>query len=284
MDLRVLPTFRASLLGVTHLMEASSVTRKLTTAAIGAVFVALGSVEASQALTLVTDRSGLGANDSIRWDTLGPAFTAVSNPFAVGSVSGGVVVKGNTPSGSPEVWNQVAPSDPANFPGWHGNFAPGDALLFTNFNPGPLTLDLIPLFGGTGVLGVGTQIQPNIYGSFRAIISAFDSSGTQLDRFTITGFSSANADNSAIFIGVLSDRPNISRIAFSIDGSGFDINNNPEFVGEFAINQVSLKTGGSISAAGTPVPTPALLPGLIGLGLKILHRRRTESIKQKSED
>jgi len=39
----------------------------------------------------------------------------------------------------------------------------------------------------------------------------------------------------------------------------------------------------NVSSNVTPVPTPALLPGLIGLGLGVLRKRKAEAAKQTSE-
>lgn len=39
----------------------------------------------------------------------------------------------------------------------------------------------------------------------------------------------------------------------------------------------------NVSANVTPVPTPALLPGLIGLGVGVLRKRKAEAAKQTSE-
>jgi len=196
-------------------------------------------------LTLITSRAGLGANDFIDWGQLGVSKTTVSNPFTLVS-NDGLTVTGRLPSGRLERRDQG--------PDWAGNFAPGDEALWTKMAPGPLTLEF-----STSTVGVGAQIMRNVYGAFHAIIEAFDSHGTRLCSYTVDGLSNDKADNSAIFIGVLSSTANISRVTFnatSLNGMG-----DPDF----AINQVDL----------VAVPAPgAMLLAAIGLAIVGKIRRR----------
>lgn len=233
-------------------MTALSIRKNLLLALAGAVVAALSTANASQALSVVTSRSALGANDTLNWNSLGSAGTPVSNPFTVSS-TGGNTVKGSIPSGSFQRLDQGY--------GWAGNFAPNNALLWTQGNPGPLQLTF-----SQAVRGVGTQIQANLYGSFTTVIEAFNSGGISLGSFTLPGNSTGSGDNSAIFIGVLSDNADIAKVLFNVQGDQ-----------DFAINQVSLNSTG-----GTPIPTPALLPGLIGLGLGVLRKRKAE-VAESSE-
>jgi hypothetical protein len=215
------------------------------TAAVGATCFAWATADAAQALTLVTSRVGLGGNDAIKWSQLGSANTAVSNPFTATSDSG-LTATGTIPTGI------LARVDQDN--GWNGSFAPGDAVLWTNANPGPLSLEF-----STAVAGVGAQIQANYYGSFTGVIEAFNTGGFSLGSFTLGGTVTNAKDNSAIFLGVLSDTADIKKLVFNI-------NDTP--VADFAINQLSLKTNAA------PVPTPALLPGLVGLGWSVWRKRK----------
>ena len=223
----------------------------------GAVVAALSTANASQALSLVTNRSDLGANDALDWSVLGSALSPVSSPFTISS-SGGLTATGSIPSGSFERRDQG--NNISNPGGWGGNFAPGDALLWTRNNPGPLQLN----FSQT-VRGIGAQIQQDAFGPFTAVIEAFNSGGTSLGSFTLPGSSTQTSNNSAIFIGVLSDNADIAKLLLNVqDGKNLSQ--------DFAINQVSLNTIG-----GTAIPTPALLPGLVGLGLGVLRKRKAEA-------
>lgn len=104
-------------------------------------------------------------------------------------------------------------------PGILTNFASGDFVLFTGFqsggfpavgNPGPLSITF-----DKPVLGAGTQIAVDDTLEFTALISAFDKDNNLLGNFSTIGTSSLALDNSALFLGVSSDTPNISRLVFS---------------------------------------------------------------------
>ncbi len=230
-------------------MTALSIRKNLLLALAGAVVAAFSAANPSQAFSLITSRSALGADDALDWSVLGSAGTSVSSPFTVSSASDNRIT-GSIPSNPFERRNQGN--------GWNGNFASGDALLWTQNNPGPLQLVF-----SQAVRGVGTQIQVDSYSLFTAAIEAFNSSGTSLGRFTLAGSSTNAGDNSAIFIGVLSDNADIARLLLNVQDNN-----------DFAINQVSFNTTG-----GTPIPTPALLPGLIGLGLGVLRKRKAEATR-----
>lgn len=231
-------------------MTALSIRKNLLLALIGAVVTAFSTANPSQAFSLITSRSALGANDTLNWNVLGSAGTPVSSPFTIGSTSGNTTITGSIPSGSFERRDQNN--------GWGGNFAPADALLWTRNNPGPLQLNF-----SQAVRGAGTQIQIDSYSLFTAVIEAFNSGGTSLGSFTLAGDSTNAGDNSAIFIGVLSDNADIARLLLNVQDNN-----------DFAINQVSFNTTG-----GTSIPTPALLPGLIGVGIGILRKRIAEATR-----
>ncbi|MEP0922861.1 PTPA-CTERM sorting domain-containing protein [Leptolyngbya sp. ST-U4] len=235
-------------------MTTLSMSRQLSLAIAGTVLAALGTANAAQALTIgITDRTALGANESVDWSVLGSNFTSVSNPFTVNG-SSGTGVTGSLASGGFGRLDQGS--------GWAGNFAPGDALLWNQGN------GTVRFAFSSPVRGVGTQIQANIYDSFNAIIEAFDSNGISLGSFNRGGISTGNADNSAIFIGLLSDQLDIASITFSVNSIGGN---------DFAINQLSL------NSSATAIPTPALLPGLIGMGIATLRRRKEEAAQESSE-
>lgn len=239
-------------------MITSFIGKKFLIAGVGAAaFVSLGTVFAStaQAVTFVTDRTALGANDSVDWGSLGSEFTTVGSPFSITS-SGGTNLDVSLSSGSFQRRDQSS--------GWSGNFAPGDALLWTQGNLGPLEIDF-----STAVSGAGAQIQANQYGSFTGIIEAFDSLGSSLGSFNLAGLSSGSSDNSAIFLGISSDSANIDRLTFSLANGSSD----------FAINQLDLRSG------STPVPEPTSVLGILAFGAlsagSLLKRKQGRKVTVK---
>lgn len=217
----------------------------------------------AQAATLVSERASLGGNDQIDWSNLGPAqpFNFLPNSFSATSTRGlGLNVNIPAVSGltSPFVF-QTSPA-PAGIP---TNFANGDFILFTGFvpgpppavgNPGPLTITF-----DTPVFSAGAQIAVDDTVGFTASVSAFDNTNTLLGTFDATGSSSLALDNSAIFLGVQSATPNISKLVFGtsvVDRA-------------FGINTISIKA----------VPEPSSILGSFFLGVlgtgAILKRKRS---------
>jgi hypothetical protein len=206
-----------------------------------------------QAVTLVTERAALGGDDQIDWSSLGPVapFNFLPNSFPATSSGGlglSVEIPENTGLTSPFVF-QTLPE-----PGIPTNFAQGDFILFTGFipgppptvgNPGPLTITF-----DTPVLGAGAQIAVDDTPEFTAFISAFDNANNLLGTFSEVGTSELALDNSALFLGVLSDTPNISRLVFS--------SSEPERA--FGINTLSL------AAVPVAVPESTSTLGLLAFG------------------
>ncbi len=194
---------------------------------LGAVVLAFGMLVPAQAdFHLVTTRAGLGATDSIDWGQLGAEPTTPANPSPVTSTGG--------------ISTVVSKALPAPFARqnegslWTGNFTPGDQLLWTNSFTSTTNNPITLRFGAFGVFGGGAQIQADFNGDFVARVTAFDAGGNLLATFTEAGQSNRNADNSAIFIGVLSTDPDIHSIALSLDSADADT------IGDFAINRFDI--------------------------------------------
>lgn len=223
---------------VRHLPSVRSLgTLALITAVLGAT------VPATAASTLITSRPALGGNDTVDWGQLGPAFTSVG-PSANVVSAGGVNI--NVSEDRPGFERR----DQGN--GWSGNFASGDALLWSTGH-GPATLTF-----GTNVSAAGFQIQDDYFGAFTATISAYDSSNNLLGTFNEAGVSTSNSDNSAIFIGIKDTSADIAKIVVNADRN------------DFAINKMDIATN--------PVPEASSILGLGSLvslsGLFLMRRRR----------
>src|SRR5262249_15157600 len=141
---------------------------------------------------------------TVDWGQLGPPGTHLSTPQFAVSASGAITVDLSSPPG--EVFRRDQGLD------WTGNFAPGAALVFEQHELEPLQLTF-----SQPVLGVGAQIQESALRDFSATVQAFSPSNVLIGSFTILAAATDAADDSARFLGVLSDTP-ISRIRFATVG------------------------------------------------------------------
>lgn len=215
----------------------------------------IGAVAPAQALTFVGTRGGLGATDSVDWSVLGPPGTTVAHPFNILSAGGVSVSVSKLLPGAFQRRNQGD--------GWWGNFAPGDALLWTTDASGSTNPVSVMDFGGAGILAGGLQIQSDYFGVFTARVEAFDAADTSLGFFTAAGNSTSNGDNSALFLGVSSAVP-IHRLAFSLDASEGGT------IGDFAVNRLDFVPAGAV----VPEPVTATLGlGLVSLVVYLRRRR-----------
>ena len=171
-------------------------------------------------LTQVNTRAALGGNDFVDWGQLGPDFTTVTSPFNVTSNLGlgpNAVVNGTQDFFSIQEGNT-----------WGGNFAAGDNVLF-NQASGPFTITF-----ASPIHGAGLQFQSATFGPFTASITAFGAGNINFGTVTRTGTSSNAADNSAIFLGVISSLNDIVSLQFDLtipsplapteDPNGFGVN------------------------------------------------------------
>ncbi|MEH1938981.1 MAG: hypothetical protein V7L01_02015 [Nostoc sp.] len=227
---------------------------------------------------LVTERAVLESNDEVNWGSLGKVFNPTSPDFSaflpnsfLATSQGGLglninIAPTNKPQITPPFVFQTLPP-----PGIRTNFAQGDFVLFggidpTGFQPlppgapdprtqgngGPLSISF-----AQPVFGAGTQIAVDISNlEVETFISAFDNANNLLGSFSVLSTSSLALDNSAVFLGVRSDTPNISRLVFSSSAPKYAL----------AINQLSI--------IGVPEPTYTLAILAFGISGTILKLRQ----------
>lgn len=195
----------------------------------------------------IATRAALGGDDSYDWAQLGVSGDTVSDGSAILS-NNGLSAAVSQENGALERRDQPG--------GWSGNFANGDALIWTQNAVGFLQIEFL-----NPVFGVGAQILRDTYGDFSATIEVFNSLNMSIGTFDMAGMSNTNADNSAIFIGMLDNSASISKVHFTVD-QGLE---------DFAINQLDIVTGPS------RVPDASSTLALFGLsmaGIAILRRAR----------
>lgn len=217
------------------------------------------------AVNLVTNRANLGANDQLNWSSVGTIFppATLTSPITA-TTPGGLNVTVTIP---PAPTSGFLPPFPPITPPFvfqtnsviPTNFANGDFILFTglqpgpppaNGNPGPITLTF-----GTPVQGIGTQFAvDDAITPFTAFFDVFDSNNQLLANFSEIGTSSTALDNSAIFLGAISDSANISRVVYR--------SNVP--LRAIGINQLSIVSG-QVPPAATPESSSTL--AIVGFGL-----------------
>jgi len=225
------------------------------------LFLIAGSAQAG--VNLVTDRTALGGTDYIDWGVLGPTFTVISNPFSINS-QGGVPVTVSMLSTN-DFQRRDCPT------GFNANFGNGDKLLWTNTYANFENPTTLMTFGGNGIMAGGAQILADTIGGFVAKIEAYDEADNSLGSFTRAGVTiPANANNSAIFMGVETDDEPIFKVAFTILQAGTNISS-------FAINQFDFIP---------PPPPPTVIPepstvviwsvlGAVAVGFGWWRRRRS---------
>jgi hypothetical protein len=234
-----------------------------------------------KALTLVTDRTALNANDLLDFSTVGEPFNPLQpNPqsFLPNSINANSanglglninIAPSTNPAISPPFVLQTG-APPTSIP---TNFANGDYVLFTGAdvrsfpatgNSGPVTINF-----DTPVQSAGTQIAVDDTFTFDASVSAFDSGGNLLGTFSAPGTSSTNLDNSALFLGVSSDSANISRLVYNTSIPDRAI----------GINALSINSNGITNHNTTnKVPEPYSLFGLaiaLTSGISCLSRKHS---------
>jgi hypothetical protein len=230
-------------------------TTKLLASWASICLVALIAAPGFASVQLEPTRAGLAGSDFLDWSVVGPSSTSVPNPFVITSNGGVNVTLSKTQS------TDFVQVDQSTF--WSGNFAPFAPLLWTgDFNNSPNVVRL--LFGGPGIMGGGAQIQADTFGAFTARIEAFDSTLTSLGFFDVNGNSTANGDDTAIFLGISDTTTPIYAIEFSLVAAQSNI------LGSFAINQFDFSPADATPAVpeAASLAVWSLLTAAAAIGLK----------------
>lgn len=215
----------------------------------GMLIVSLGSAMAGT-ITGVGTRTGLGANDMVLWGDSSMDGMPVGSPFAVVS-AGGINVSAAL-AGDLAIWEQ------AGLWAYTLAFSPGDILLDSNGNGGPLTIDF-----NTAVRGVGFNIGSPYFGPFTGTMQFFGAGNILFGTVNVSGTSQASNDGSAPFLGGTSSLRDITRVVISTSGTS----------PELTINQMSLLTTDPVTAI--PEPSTITLVSAAIVGGVLMRRRRT---------
>ncbi len=235
--------------------------------AVGTALTATLTTLPVQALTFITERTALGQV----LNPFAPDPTAfLPNTFSATSELGLALTVDIPMSSNPEITPPFVFQSSLPPVGIPTNFADGDFILFTGFIPTQPDVPVMPTIGNPGpinitfetpIKAVGTQFAVDDTSEFTALISAFDEADTILGTFSLDGTSSLEMDNSAIFLGVSSDIPNISRLSLS----------SSESEPALGINHLSIVT--ITTAVSEPVLVWSLMfVGTLGAGFRLNRR------------
>lgn len=180
--------------------------KRLCARAFGTLLLALVAMGAAALPVQVFGPAGLAANDAVDWAQLPDDGSALPSPLDV--VTGlGRVVTATDGTG----FNRLTEGS-----SWIGNFAIGDAVLWTSVDGSDaLTSASLLLSFAQPVYGLGAQIQANYYGAFSATLELFDGA-VPLGLFVISGLSTVDGDGSAPYLGAVDSLPSITAARFTL--------------------------------------------------------------------
>ena len=211
---------------------------------------AFAAVVAHGAVVIVTSTAALGVTDHTDWTTLGGPLTQVPSPIST-STTGGRAFTATTANGGN--FSRLEEGGVT----WGGNFALHSAVLW-NRGQGAVTFSF-----ASPVRGAGMQFNSDFIGDFTARIEAFTSGDVSLGAFTRDGHTERTFDNTAIFLGFLSDSSDVSKFTVSFTAAPGDS------VNDFAISDVSINA----------VPEPSTWAVVSGGALLVFAGWRRHSVK-----
>lgn len=216
-------------------------------AAVAACVALLGSADATIVITSSrADFAHYPIATTIDWGIFGPAGTLISTPDA--RMAGPIMVGVGSSEGVLSRHDEGTD--------FSGDFAAGDHLLT---DAGSQSDSFIVRFGNP-IAGFGTQIESDaLTGAWTGSIDLYDVSNTLISHVVIGGTRGAAADDTAPFVGILSDAGNISYALFWVDNPAVF----PGKSGSLAINRMDV-------VAGVPEAPAAVLAlgGLLLLGTR----------------
>lgn len=215
-------------------------------AALAVVAVSMAT-PAGAAIIQINSRAALSGS-AINWAAVGPDLTILSSPFSASGGSGLAF----TASGPPQ-FGIFAGST------YNADFLPSDFVLSNDIGNGNVTAAIRLQFLSSTIMGIGTQINPSLFGSFLATLTAFDNGGNSLGSVTVTGNNQGSNNGSAPFLGLRSTAMDIRAVQFSVTSGNTPVS--------FAIDSVSL-------AVPEPGTAPLLILGGVGLAVRRRQTRR----------
>ncbi len=178
-------------------------------AAVATALATQGGDAGAAFLTRLDSRTGFGADDSVDFGVLGPEGTVVPTAVLFSTFGGSAVVLDRPGGTSVTINYQVAPGTFG--PGASAGFRVGDAVLSPGISPG----EIYSLTFGTPIRGGGLQITSFFLGAYTARVEAFGVGNVSLGSFQRAGVTTGAADDSALFLGILSDTADIVRVEYS---------------------------------------------------------------------
>lgn len=209
--------------------------------------------------TQVDTRAGILGTDVLNWSA---SNSGVS--FATSTIGGAAVQVT-----SPLSMTTALQSGPAACGSYPANFFACERVLVNANTPDANAITM--QFLSAPISGAGAQFaMAAAYGSFIAVVTAFDAGGSILESYTRDGVTNGAADGSAIFLGIQRTQADIARLDFLIQpyfipGLGFN--------GFFAINRVEIST--TVTLIPEPAAWAMLLSGILTLGALSARRRRS---------
>lgn len=190
------------------------------------------------AILLTNNPADIGANGVIDWTDIGPSRTLILDPAFTIDIKGTpfIATVSEPPVGSDgfELRNQRPPLEG----GWSGDFAPGEPVLFNRTdNHGNLGFNF-----SSPIKAIGFQMEPNLFASSPGFIEMFDKEDQSLGilNFNVDG-PQGLANDTATFIGVVSDDQNIAAVLINLNNTGSFVINSPivnaPFVGSTGATQ-----------------------------------------------